>query len=271
MDPILYFLTHSFILHLALAVIACAVGVVAGWWFWGRFEEQSRGLQTELIQVKERLAKLTKEKDDLSRQRDETRSVSTTLQTEQARMKKLLEEQAEQLSARELRWVKAESELADAQKSQEALSEKLARELAQARREHAQMEGSKAGLQTEVQELRKAAAGNGQLTAETTAARESLIQERDEARRYSDRLEEEITSLRDKLATLNEGRGELLNSRADMQAQLTRLAAELSRSESDLERLQAPLTSPAPTVHSVPTPPLPAGTEVGPVQTSFLS
>lgn len=279
MDPILYFLSHSYALHLTLAILSCLLGLGAGWWIWSRYQRECQTLKGEVQQHKERLQKLTRERDDLGRKQDELQLglKAAKADGERARAQHVatqeeLNSTARQCKELEGRLLAVEEQRGTADRSLEALKA----EAAELRNELAAMraagEQAKARIQEQSASLN---ALRGEMEGHSKSA-SKLFQERDEARKESERREQEIkdqaaqlslaqeqidvlTTARDTalaairelqselqtVQTAAEKRSESSQSETDdqerLQSQLTRLAAELSRSEETAQELQKEL------------------------------
>ena len=223
MDPIFYFLTHSFALHATLGVVACILGLAGGWWYWGRFEAQSLLLQSELQQQKDKLQKAGREKDDLTRARDDLQSGLGACQADKARFQKLSEDLRKDLDSLTVAAGAMDSELKSALERAAALQESFET------------------LTTDTAGLRE---GEALTSAALAGALASLEKERGEYRAYTDRLEAEILSLRGKLTERDRACTELREAGERMQEQMTRLATELIRPEPQTAAAAAPVEPP---------------------------
>ena len=266
MDPILYFLSHSLALHLTLAVLSCLIGMGAGWWIWSRYQRQCATLQAEVQQQKDRLQKLTRERDGLARTQDElqlglkaAKADGERLKTESALAQEKvlaasqgrieLEDRAKALESQasldadtiaSLRGLldqataegesnKAASDRSEAQhkKQLNALREQTATAQATAAHLTQERDSVRAELKERTQQLQDGERELARIQEEAGA--QAGAHEASEAE--VERLKKELEALRQSTDPVITDPGESESERERLQSQLTRLAAELSRSE----------------------------------------
>lgn len=259
MDPILYFLSHSYALHLTLAIVSCLLGLGAGWWIWSRYQRECLALKGEVQQQKERLQKLDRERSDLSRTQDElqlglkaAKADGERARTQHVATQEELNSTARQCKDLEARLLAAEEQRASADRSLEALRAELSEvrnELASTR---AAGDQAKAHIQEQSASL---SALRGEMETNQKQATK-LIKERDEARKENTQLSQELkdkaeglTQAQELIDTLTAARDTALGAIRELQSELQALqSAQANRSEQsksendDHERLQSQLT-----------------------------
>lgn len=65
MDALTYFLFHSFVYNLLLGLVFFAIGLLAGWWIWARWQRKSEELGLRLQFAQTQLTKLKTEIEPL--------------------------------------------------------------------------------------------------------------------------------------------------------------------------------------------------------------
>ena len=223
MDPILYFLSHSLLLHLLLAAVAFAFGLGVGWWLWSKFQQQCRSLQGEVVKERERAAKMMRERDDLHHARNEQQAAKASVNGDVSRLKSTvtsLEQEKQNLF--DIR-VNLENELSESRDRVEALEQQAVKatdenHALQLRAEEA--EGPAVTLREEVTSLQRNL--------------EALKQSRSEAQNHARQLETELASARQETEVASKTRDGQLQTRNLLQSQATQLGEELNRVKQQL-------------------------------------
>ena len=269
MDPIYYFLKHSLILHLSLAVIACALGLAAGWWLWARFQNQCEDLSSELAQHKDRATKLTRERDDITRSKDELQLGLATAKTDTEKFKT-------QLAASRDDITQQTSTLSSLMQDKQSLQQRVTTleqaqnetkdQMAASRTQAATLSDDKVKLEARVKELQselaklktqssarekdlslqieagqQAATLVRQEVEQLRSEQESLIQKNGVASASMEAMAAELREMQSRFASVRDNSEKQTEDREGLQSQLTRLATELSQSDEHLSRSQQKL------------------------------
>ena len=230
MDPILYFLGHSLLLHLLLAAVAFAFGLGVGWWLWAKFQQQCRSLQEEVAKERERAAKMMRERDDLHHARHEQQAAQASVNGDVSRLRSTvtsLEQEKQNLF--DIR-VNLENELSESRDRVEALEQQAVK---------ATDENHARQLETELASAR-------QETEVASKTRDGQLQTRNLLQSQATQLGEELNRVKQQLVQatrekeeLSKAAAELVTFRNSAEAELVKLKEKCLAQEHEIIALKA--------------------------------